>query len=99
VLSRGVVSAYQKRTGIEFTPHLEIDNFAMAISGRIDARRGSVAGLGREFPTLLRKAAERIVEATWKRIGAFLQAFTPTGVCQLLQKRRIRFNLNGSDSS
>jgi hypothetical protein len=26
---------------------------------------------------LLRKAAERTVEATWKRIGALLQAFTP----------------------
>jgi LysR family transcriptional regulator, hca operon transcriptional activator len=29
---RGVVSDYLKRTGIELTPHLEIDNFAMAIS-------------------------------------------------------------------
>ncbi len=27
--------------------------------------------------TLLRKAAERTVEATWKRIGALLQHFTP----------------------
>jgi LysR family transcriptional regulator, hca operon transcriptional activator len=29
---RAVVSDYLKRTGIELTPHLEIDNFAMAIS-------------------------------------------------------------------
>ena len=51
---RAVVSDYLKRTGIELTPHLEIDNFAMAISaGRIDARRGSVAGLGREFLDLV----------------------------------------------
>jgi transposase len=27
---------------------------------------------------LLRKAAERTVEATWKRIGALLASFTPT---------------------
>jgi LysR family hca operon transcriptional activator len=29
---RAVVSDYLKRTGIELTPHLEIDNFAMALS-------------------------------------------------------------------
>jgi LysR family hca operon transcriptional activator len=29
---RAVINAYLKRTGIELTPHLEIDNFAMAIS-------------------------------------------------------------------
>ena len=29
---RAVVRDYLKRTGIELTPHLEIDNFAMAIS-------------------------------------------------------------------
>ena len=29
---RTVVSDYLKRTGIELTPHLEIDNFAMGIS-------------------------------------------------------------------
>jgi LysR family transcriptional regulator, hca operon transcriptional activator len=29
---RGVIDAYLKRTGIELKPHLEIDNFAMAIS-------------------------------------------------------------------
>jgi transposase len=30
-----------------------------------------------KLKTLLRKAAERTVEAVWKRIGALLQAFTP----------------------
>jgi hypothetical protein len=30
-----------------------------------------------KLKTLLLKAAERSVEATWKRIGALLQAFTP----------------------
>ena len=30
-----------------------------------------------KLKTLLRKAAERTVEATWRRIGALLQAFTP----------------------
>jgi LysR family hca operon transcriptional activator len=29
---RALINAYLKRTGIELTPHLEIDNFAMAIS-------------------------------------------------------------------
>ena len=30
-----------------------------------------------KLKTLLRKAAERTVEATWKRIGALLQYFAP----------------------
>lgn len=30
-----------------------------------------------KLKTLLRNAAERNVEATWKRIGTLLQAFTP----------------------
>ena len=30
-----------------------------------------------KLKTLLRKAAERTVEATWRRIGALLQTFTP----------------------
>ena len=30
-----------------------------------------------KLKTLLRKAAERTVEATWKRIGALLETFTP----------------------
>jgi transposase len=31
-----------------------------------------------KLKTLLRKAAERTVEATWRRIGTLLNAFTPT---------------------
>jgi len=30
-----------------------------------------------KLKTLLRKAAERTIEATWKRIGALLQSFSP----------------------
>jgi transposase len=30
-----------------------------------------------KLKTLLRKAAERTVEATWQRIGALLNGFTP----------------------
>jgi len=30
-----------------------------------------------KLKTLLRKAAERTVEATWRRIGALLHRFTP----------------------
>jgi transposase len=30
-----------------------------------------------KLKTLLRKAAERTVEATWRRIGTILQTFTP----------------------
>jgi len=30
-----------------------------------------------KLKTLLRKAAERTVEATWQRIGALLNCFTP----------------------
>ena len=36
---RVVISDYLKRSGIELTPHLEIDNFAMAIS-LVDSTRG-----------------------------------------------------------
>src|SRR6478735_7392994 len=39
--------------------------------------------------TLLRTAVERTVEATLKRIGALLDAFTPAGMRQLFQKCRI----------
>jgi LysR family transcriptional regulator, hca operon transcriptional activator len=35
---RAVVSDYLKRTGIELTPHLEIDNFAMGISAVASTR-------------------------------------------------------------
>ena len=45
-----VINDDLKRTGIELTPHLEIDNFAMAISLVASTRRcGSAAGLRREF--------------------------------------------------
>ncbi len=30
-----------------------------------------------KLKTLLRKAAERTIQATWKRIGALLQSFSP----------------------
>ncbi len=42
---------------------------------------------------LLRKAAERTLDATWKRIGALLDCFLP-----LSRQRRIRFYLNTSCS-
>lgn len=51
-----------------------------------------------KLKTLLRKAAERSVETTWRRIGMLLQNFPP-GMRQLSPKLRIRFNLKGSDSS
>ncbi len=35
---RAVISDYLKRTGIELTPHLEIDNFAMALSAVASTR-------------------------------------------------------------
>jgi transposase len=38
-----------------------------------------------KLKTLLRKAAERSVEATWKRIGALLQCFTPAGCANYLR--------------
>jgi transposase len=38
-----------------------------------------------KLKTLLRKAAERSVEATWKRIGALLQCFTPTECANYLR--------------
>ena len=38
-----------------------------------------------ELKTLLRKAAERTVEATWKRIGALLDTFTPVECANYLK--------------
>jgi transposase len=38
-----------------------------------------------KLKTLLRKAAERNVEATWQRIGALLGAFTPTECANYLR--------------
>ena len=51
-----------------------------------------------KLKTLLRKAAERTVEATWKRIGAFLDLLHPAGMRQLLHQRRICFNMKQSCS-
>jgi transposase len=38
-----------------------------------------------KLKTLLRKAAERSVEATWKRIGTLLQCFTPAECANYLR--------------
>ena len=42
-----------------------------------------------KLKTLLRKAAERSVETTWKRIGALLQCFTPAECANYLRNARI----------
>jgi len=52
-----------------------------------------------KLKTLLRKAGERTVEDTWKRIGQLLNAFSPTEMRQLSQKCRIRFSMRRSCSS
>jgi transposase len=52
-----------------------------------------------KLKTLLRKAAERTVDATWKRIGTLLTCYIPQRVRQLLRQCRIRFNMNRSCSS
>ena len=51
-----------------------------------------------KLKTLLRKAAERTVEATWRRIGALLNLLHTAGMRQLLRQRRIRFNVKQSCS-
>jgi transposase len=51
-----------------------------------------------KLKALLRKAAERTAEATWKRIGVLLSSFTPAGVRQLPHQRRICFRLRQSCS-
>ena len=51
-----------------------------------------------KLKTLLRKAAERSVEATWKRIGALLQCFTPAE-CATISETRICFRLRQTCSS
>jgi transposase len=38
-----------------------------------------------KLKTLLRKAEERSVEATWKRIGSLLDAFAPTECANYLR--------------
>ena len=63
---RAVVSDYLKRTGIELTPHLEIDNFAMAIS-LVASTRGVA---------LLPASAENFL--TWSVVSRPLKGETPT---------------------
>ncbi len=48
---------------------------------------------------LLRKAAERSVEATWQRIGQLLDAFPSSRMRKLPQKQRLCFNLIRTDPS
>jgi LysR family hca operon transcriptional activator len=61
-----VINAYLKRTGIELTPHLEIDNFAMAIS-LVASTRGVA---------LLPASAENFL--TWAVVVRPLKGETPT---------------------
>jgi LysR family transcriptional regulator, hca operon transcriptional activator len=61
-----VINAYLKRTGIELTPHLEIDNFAMAIS-LVASTRGVA---------LLPASAENFL--TWSVVSRPLKGETPT---------------------
>jgi LysR substrate binding domain len=63
---RAVINAYLKRTGIELTPHLEIDNFAMAIS-LVASTRGVA---------LLPASAENFL--TWSVVVRPLKGETPT---------------------
>jgi transposase len=46
-----------------------------------------------KLKALLRKAGERTLEATWRRIGGLLDHFTPTE-CANSQKRRLCLHLN-----
>ena len=52
-----------------------------------------------KLKTLMRKAAERTVEDTWRRVGKLLDQFTAPRMRQLHQQRRICFNLKQSRSS
>ena len=63
---RAVINAYLKRTGIELTPHLEIDNFAMAIS-LVASTRGIA---------LLPASAKNFL--TWSVVVRPLKGETPT---------------------
>ncbi len=63
---RAIIDAYLKRTGIELTPHLEIDNFAMAIS-LVASTRGVA---------LLPASAENFL--TWSVVIRPLKGETPT---------------------
>ena len=46
-----------------------------------------------KIKTLLRRAGERTLEATWRRIGGLLDHFSPTECANYLAKRRLRFYL------
>ena len=48
---------------------------------------------------LLRKAAERTHEATWRRVGSLLECFSPEECAAYLRKLRLWSNLMSSDSS
>jgi LysR family hca operon transcriptional activator len=63
---RAIVSDYLKRTGIELTPHLEIDNFAMALSA-VASTRGVA---------LLPATAANFL--TWSVVSRPLKGETPT---------------------
>jgi LysR family transcriptional regulator, hca operon transcriptional activator len=63
---RAVISDYLKRTGIELTPHLEIDNFAMALSA-VASTRGVA---------LLPATAANFL--TWSVVSRPLKGETPT---------------------
>jgi LysR family hca operon transcriptional activator len=63
---RSVVGDYLKRAGIELAPHLEIDNFAMAIS-LVASTRGMA---------LLPASAEKFL--TWSVVSRPLKGETPT---------------------
>jgi transposase len=47
-----------------------------------------------KLKTLLRKAAERTVEATWKRTGALLDCFTPQECANYIANAGYAFNVN-----
>jgi LysR family transcriptional regulator, hca operon transcriptional activator len=63
---RAAVTDYLQRNGIELTPHLEIDNFAMAIS-LVASTRGMA---------LLPASAEHFL--TWSVVSRPLKGETPT---------------------
>jgi transposase len=50
-----------------------------------------------KLKTLLRKAEERTVDATWKRIGAFLEAFAPRECINYFRNSGSASNDNGLD--
>jgi transposase len=52
-----------------------------------------------KLKTLLRKAGERTIEATWRRIGALLDEFRPDECANYLKKSRLCFSLTRTCSS